>query len=248
MIDNSKLESIGNYYDTKPELFDRLKDNFTKEDGAFYIENPVMKSLVTNLEGKRCLDIGCGYGTFVIRALKEGAEKVYGIDISNKMITEGKKMIGDNPKADLHVCPMEELDRLKIEPQSLDLVTSYYAMMYSKDYPKLVKDVNSLLKKNGRFIFIILHPIYTSGIDIGFHGEPGKEFWPVRDYSENQSIRCDKMCLGVNLIHRTMESLINTVIEGGFSLEFLREVKMEKIEDPKYYTRPGALILSFNKN
>ncbi|KYQ88243.1 hypothetical protein DLAC_10931 [Tieghemostelium lacteum] len=172
------MESIENYYDTTLKLFETLK-NKNEDNGAFYVENPWMRELVTNLNGLTVLDIGCGYGTFIKRALVEGVSKAIGIDISNKMISEAQKELGSNPVAELHVCPMENLDSLKIESDSLDLVTSYFAIMYCKDYTKLVRDVHKILKKNGRFIFIVQHPILTSGIDMGFvKNDQGEEVWP----------------------------------------------------------------------
>ena len=54
------------------------------------IEQPAMRKLLPDLKGKTVLDLGCGYGHNCIDFVKRGADKVVGIDISEKKIIHNR--------------------------------------------------------------------------------------------------------------------------------------------------------------
>lgn len=61
------------------------------------------------LEGSRVLDLGCGYGWHCKYAVKQGAEKVLGIDVSRRMIREAEKRNPDE-RITYEVLSLEEYD------------------------------------------------------------------------------------------------------------------------------------------
>lgn len=74
-----------NFFDGYREL--RSNDNCLND----LLEQPAMKKLLPDLQGKTVLDIGCGYGHNCLDFIKRGAKKVIGIDISEKMLDVAKK-------------------------------------------------------------------------------------------------------------------------------------------------------------
>jgi ubiquinone/menaquinone biosynthesis C-methylase UbiE len=49
-----------------------------------------LKKMLPNFEGKRVLDLGCGFGWHCRFAIENGAKSVVGVDISEKMLNEAK--------------------------------------------------------------------------------------------------------------------------------------------------------------
>ena len=45
-----------------------------------------LRPMLPDFTGKRVLDLGCGYGWHAFYAAENGAEKVLGIDLSEKML------------------------------------------------------------------------------------------------------------------------------------------------------------------
>lgn len=85
-----------NIYDNSTFFKDYIN---LRESGITYndfIEQPAIKSMISNLKGKSVLDLGCGDGHFSKYCVENGAEKVIGVDISNNMIERANKINKDN--------------------------------------------------------------------------------------------------------------------------------------------------------
>ena len=54
-----------------------------------------LRPLFRKLDGKKVLDLGCGYGWHCKFAVEQGAKQVLGIDLSQKMITEAQRRNAD---------------------------------------------------------------------------------------------------------------------------------------------------------
>src|SRR3954466_11808205 len=59
-------------------------------DGA--PEWPALRALLPELRGRRVLDLGCGYGWFCRWAQEQGATRVLGIDVSEKMLARAREL------------------------------------------------------------------------------------------------------------------------------------------------------------
>ena len=66
------------------EGYKKLRDNAVNANTLFEI--PALLSMLPALAGKQVLDLGCGFGEHCKLFLEQGAEKVVGIDISEKML------------------------------------------------------------------------------------------------------------------------------------------------------------------
>ena len=59
------------------------------------LEQPAMKELLPDLNGKAVLDLGCGCGSNCLEFVLNGARRVVGVDISEKMLEVAKKEATD---------------------------------------------------------------------------------------------------------------------------------------------------------
>lgn len=187
-----------------------------------FVEQPAIKSALSNLNGKSILDFGCGTGQFAKFCIENGASKVLGIDISRNMIEQANK---DNKHEKIeYICI--SIEDLELQDQKFDIIISSLAVHYIEDYPALIKKVSSLLNKNGEFIFSTEHPIVTARKEMNnwIKDEKGNSLhWAFDNYHEEGKREQHWYIDGVIKYHRTISTLINTLINNGLVLEKIIE-------------------------
>lgn len=109
-------------------------------------------SYLGNLAGKKVLFIGCADGYECMPAIEQGAE-VTGIDISDTLIEQAQS---NYPQANFLVMDQESLT---FADKSFDLIISLFSVMYSQDLDAIYRGFGRVLKKGGRIVIAILHPI-----------------------------------------------------------------------------------------
>ncbi|QGH35318.1 methyltransferase domain-containing protein [Gracilibacillus salitolerans] len=222
-----------------------------RESGVTYndfVEQPAIKSAIPTLKDKTILDLGCGTGQFAKYCIENGASKVIGVDISRNMIGQAKKENGDK-KIEYICTPIEDLE---LHNQKFDLIISSLAVHYIEDYTKLIVKVRSLLHENGEFIFSTEHPIVTARNEENnwvkdSNGE--KSHWALDNYQEEGKREHNWYVDGVIVYHRTISTLINTLIGNGFILEKIIEPqsipsgleKMPKLVNER--RRPSFIVI-----
>lgn len=110
--------------------------------------------------------------------------------------------------------------------QKFDLIISSLAIHYIEDYSNLIKKISGLLKKNGEFIFSTEHPIVTARKEMDNwvkDNEGIKLHWALDNYQEEGKREEHWYIDGVIKYHRTISTLINTLINNGFVLEKIIE-------------------------
>src|SRR3989344_1770032 len=176
--------------------------------------------LLGNLKGKNILEIGCGGAQCGIAMAKQGA-KVIGIDISEEQLRFAKELAKKNKvRIQLYNGNIKKLPQIKSNSQ--DIVFSAFALHYVDDLHSCFKDVYSVLKKNGLFVFSLGHPIYSTAnsktlkiensyFDIGkrtfVFSDPTKKFVYYK---------------------RNVGDLHNTLVENGFFVEKIIEPDSRK--------------------
>ena len=100
-----------NIYDNAT-FFEGYRNLREKENNANNLfEIPALLSLLPELDGKKVLDLGCGFGDHCRLFAEMGAEKVIGIDISSKMLDVARKENAD-PMIEYINMPIESIDKL----------------------------------------------------------------------------------------------------------------------------------------
>lgn len=113
-----------------------------------------LEKILPNFQGKKVLDLGCGYGWHCKYAANHGALEVVGIDLSHKMLEVANKMNHD-ARIKYRQSAIEEID---FSTDSFDIVFSSLALHYISNFEELVKKISKSLKKNGELIFSVEHP------------------------------------------------------------------------------------------
>jgi ubiquinone/menaquinone biosynthesis C-methylase UbiE len=116
-------------------------------------ELPVIIDLAGKVKNLSILEVGCGLGKHAKFFLDKGAN-VTGFDVSEEMIKITKEYCEN--QGNFFVADMEKIDFPKYK---FNLITSSFCLMYSKKIDYLFNQFNKWLKKDGRVIFSIYHPI-----------------------------------------------------------------------------------------
>src|SRR5262245_34716907 len=69
--------------------YSRLRRSVEGLDGA--AEWPALRALLPDLRGRNVLDLGCGFGWFCRWACQQGATRVLGFDVSERMLAQAKE-------------------------------------------------------------------------------------------------------------------------------------------------------------
>lgn len=138
------------------QLFDAFAGAFENRlvDDLGYRMPSLLKEVVMGLGEERfqnALDLGCGTGLSGV-AFREMAERLVGIDLSERMIAEaGKKGIYDALYVDDMMAGMDAVGGV------FDLVVSADALIYTGDLLPLFKRVVSRMTREGLFAFSTEH-------------------------------------------------------------------------------------------
>ncbi len=196
--------------------YKKIRDNEVNANNLFEI--PALLSMMPDLNGKKVLDLGCGFGEHCRLFADSGAEKVVGIDISKKMLEVAKRENSD-PRIVYMNMPMEDIAQLNA---SFDVVVSSLALHYVEDFAGVVQNVYSLLLPDGVFIFSQEHPLVTchSGGSRWTRDEKGeKKYVNLSNYGIEGERVSTWFVDNIKKYHRTFSSIVNTLLEAGFSVE-----------------------------
>lgn len=169
-----------NKYDEKV-FFEKYGQMLRSQKGlAGAAEWGTLRGLLPSFEGKRVLDLGCGYGWHCIYAAQQGALRVVGVDISEKMLEIAREKTKE-PQVEYLRLPMEEI---AFEKESFDLVLSSLALHYVADFEGLLGKIHGLLVPGGTLVFSVEHPVFTAqGPQDWCYGEKGEILhYPVDSY------------------------------------------------------------------
>jgi SAM-dependent methyltransferase len=198
----------------------------TKPHNAF-CERPATLSLLPDVKGKRVLDAGCGPGVYSEWLIQHGAD-VVALDVSPKMVNLAKQRLGmsvDVREADLSK-PLSFF-----ENSSFDIVLSPLVLDYLENWNDTLAEYYRVLRPSGHFVFSVGHPFsdftyYKSNnyFETELVGSVWKGFKPVQIY--------------VPCFRRSLSSILNPLIEAGFSLERIIEPKPTeefREADPRHF-------------
>jgi ubiquinone/menaquinone biosynthesis C-methylase UbiE len=193
-----------------------------------------LKKMLPNFEGKRVLDLGCGFGWHCRFAIENGAKSVVGIDISEKMLNEAK----NKTKSEYiqYICmPIEDI---AFPDNSFDVVISSLALHYIQSFEEVLSKINKCLSKGGDFVFSVEHPIFTSqGPQDWYYDDKGNiVHWPVDQYFTEGVRKANFLGEEVIKYHKTLTTYINSLLKEGFEVTGFVEPKPA---ENLLYTVPG---------
>lgn len=134
---------IGDDYISSSKNEGSIKEQKSKE---FILKN-------TNFKDKVVLDLGCGYGRDIQIFEKKGTKEIFGVDSSELMIQEAKKIVKNPDK----IIVADAL-KLPFPNNKFDVVIAKHSLHYLENLDLAIKEVARTLKSKGLFILTVPHP------------------------------------------------------------------------------------------
>ncbi|KAI0534347.1 methyltransferase domain protein [Xylaria digitata] len=175
-----------------------------------------LRKMLPELKGARVLDLGCGFGWFSRFARSEGVAHVRGIDLSAKMLGKARSMTSDDAIA----YEKADLEDLVLPETEYNVVFSALTFHYIASLSRLVAEISKSLKRGGRLVFSVEHPLFTApttpSLIVG--EDTGRKVWQVDAYQQ-EGIRTRTWFVGgVRKQHRTVGTYINLLLSSGLRL------------------------------
>ena len=139
-----------------------------------------LKKMLPDFNGKRVLDLGCGFGWHCRYAIERGATFALGIDLSGKMLDKARE-INPSPSIEYKRIAIENFD---FAPNSFDIVISSLTFHYLESFDTVCTEVYKCLTQEGVFVFSVEHPVFTAygNQDWIYNSEGKPAHWPVDHY------------------------------------------------------------------
>jgi ubiquinone/menaquinone biosynthesis C-methylase UbiE len=183
-------------------------------------EWPALRSSLPDLRGGAVLDLGCGFGWFCRWAREQGASRVLGIDVSEKMLTRARATTPDAAITYIRA----DMEELALPPASFHLVYSSLALHYVADLDALMAKIRAALLPGGNLVFSVEHPIFTAPTQPGWSVDAaGRKTWPIDGYLDEGPRSTDWLAKGVIKQHRTLATYLNMLLRLGFALSHVEE-------------------------
>ena len=204
------------------------------DDGHYFHQTiifPKIKRLIDFSKINSVLDLACGQGIFE-RQLDQNKEYV-GIDISRSLINEASnKSINKR-----HQFLVSDVSKdLPLKKDDFDLVTIILALQNIKNINGVIKNASKHLKKGGKFLIILNHPIFRI---------PRQSAWGVDSQNKIQYRRIEIYMSNLEIpistnpgkfqkseitwsFHNPLSKYSQLLFENGFLIEKIEEWVSEK--------------------
>lgn len=202
-----------------------------------------LRALFPDVQGKRVLDLGCGYGWHCRYAADMGARDVTGVDASHRMIAEALKRNAD-PRITYRVCDLLDYE---YPSDAFDLVISNLVLHYVADLDAVYRQIHRTLRSGGVFLMNIEHPTFTAGVGQQFSPDGS---WPVDDYFFPGERQTTFLGHAVRKQHHTLTQILMGLLNVGFALEAVIEAMPPeewRTAMPEEMRRPMMLLVRARK-
>lgn len=234
--------------------FDPFAEEYDKANGDTgdytheHTVDPALWECIGDARGLKIYDIACGNGYNARRFVREGADEVWASDISPKLIEIASNRY-ENPDSKIKYLVKNATDITDIPENYFDLVTISMALHYIDDLDKFFSNVNKVLKKGGRIVFITNHPLANLGrMDMEFPSYNSEKILKrAKRYLEFYNEKTVSMWTGKEdlVIYRAPLSLvINLLAKNGFLVDKMIEPETitnyanNNLEEPKEEKSP----------
>jgi SAM-dependent methyltransferase len=171
------------------------------------------------LQGKRCLELGCGAAQNSIFLARKGAECV-AVDVSREQLSHAAKLAeGYGVEMDLHCLDMEALPE---DLGTFDVIHSAYGVPFAANPEALIRACADRLRPGGILLFSLGHPVYAGewteldeeerGIFLTSYFDPTPD---VREGEDDEAVVCARAY--------PVSEGVEWILKAGLRLTALRE-------------------------
>lgn len=234
---------------TRSTSFDDFAEEYDKvngDTGDYTHKNTVDPSLfecIGNVEGLKVYDIACGNGYNSRRMAKEGADEIWASDLSPRLIEIASTKY-ENPNSKIKYTVRDATDIKDLPENYFNLVVISMAIHYVENLDKLFNNMNKILKKGGRIVFVTNHPLANLGrLDIGTPGyDLEKALQRAKRYLESYSEQTINLWVGqkgLTIYRAPMGLMVNILVKNGFLVDKMIEPQTitnyanNSLEEPK---------------
>jgi SAM-dependent methyltransferase len=147
MGEKSPRATVAAQYDSAGQAWHEIRGS-----GHELLEKPAMYALLPNVEGKRVLCVGCGFGDECERISALGAAHVVGIDLAAASIQRARCAF---PTLDfLHM----DMEHLSFDPASFDIIFSSLTLHYVPSWKATLLGMRRCLAPEGSIVLSTHHP------------------------------------------------------------------------------------------
>ncbi len=155
---NKKPQDVWNFSAEAWADFVRTGKDYYREE----LNNPAMFELLGDIQGKVVLDLGCGEG-YNSRLMAGKGARVVGVDFSARMI-ELAIQRERQEKLGIEYQTVDACDLHDFRDETFDVVACFMALQDIENHRAAVGEVSRVLKRDGRFVFVIPHPCFETRI------------------------------------------------------------------------------------
>lgn len=236
-----------NIYDN-PDFFQGYSQFRRSQQGlAGAPEWETLRNMLPPLQGLCVLDLGCGFGAFSRWAREAGAQRVIGVDLSEKMLERARALTHDPHIAYYRA----NIEHPGLADASFDVIYSALVFHYLPDLHAMCVTLRKLLNPGGSLVFSVEHPIYTAPTNPGWQtNADGRQAWQLDAYLLEGQRVTDWIAPGIIKYHRTVASYVNSLLAQGFCLTHLQEwgpTPAQIVENPEWAVelqRPPFLLMA----
>ncbi|MFB7157278.1 class I SAM-dependent methyltransferase [Lysinibacillus sp. NPDC056232] len=217
------------------------------------LEQPALKSLLPNLTNLQMLDIGCGMGQFAYYCIENNAQHVTAIDVSKNMLAMAQR-----EHAHPHIeYLLRAIEDFHAAPDSFDCITSSLSLHYIKDFSAAIGKIAKMLRPGCVFVFSVEHPIASARKTMEdnwmYDNSRNRCHYAIDNYQDEGLRERTWFVDGVVKYHRSISTIINTLIEHDLTIEKILEPipdseaiqKLPSLE--KEHRRPSFLVIRARK-
>lgn len=233
-----------------------IKSNSTYSNASLPNYGPFMSDenslhLFKDIKDKKVLELGCASGKSLEFLANEGANELWGIDISHEQIKQAQALNLKN--SHFYISPMEYNPGLPTN--YFDYVVSLYSIGYSSNPIQTIKLASSYLKKKGKFIVSWSHPFFNC-LDY-----VDNKIIINHNYIDESPQIITKGSAKIDVLQHNLKisTLINAMIESGLEIEKIIEENPNKehlinnynspyFHKEKLKCAPTTLIIIAHKN
>ena len=197
------------------------------------VDDPASGALLELLgpvAGLDVLDVACGHGRITRELARRGAN-VAGVDISGKLISHAIEAERTEPLGiDYQHADVSAVGALRTD--AFDMVACHFGLSDIDDLDGAVAAISAALRRNGRFVFSILHPCFGGGKDIAGSWPTAGSYYDEGHWTAHEARSTLRRQVGAH--HRMLSTYLGSLRRAGLWLDAVAEPPPAQGWDPAH--------------